>query len=63
MTSVHLSSKIIHYIVPSEIIIDRTGWETDSKDGPIPVGIRQTLTSNSTRSDFTNEKTEVKRVK
>lgn len=27
-------------ILPAkEIIIDKFGWETDSKDGPIPVGI------------------------
>lgn len=51
-------------ILPAkEIIVDRTSWETDSKDGAIPMGIRQTLISKSTRNDFTNEKTEVKRVK
>ena len=38
-------------ILPAkEIIFDRIGWETDSKDGPIPVGIAAAAAAMSLQS-------------
>ena len=41
-------------ILPAkEIIFDRIGWETDSKDGPIPVGIAAAAAAMSLQSCLT----------